>query len=153
MPDCFISYSRHDERFAEFVRATLVAQGVSTFMASTSLKPGAHWSRSIRENLTASSWVLFLASRAACHSAFVQQELGMALAGNKKLIPIVWDIPPSELPGWVSQTQALNIGGATGEEVRDRILEIARRIKADKIEGAIIAGALLAGFVYVITRK
>jgi hypothetical protein len=153
MSDCFISYSRHDERFAEFVRATLVAQGVSTFKASASLKPGEHWSSRIRANLTASSWVLFLASRAACQSAYVQQELGMALAGNKKLIPIVWDIAPSELPGWVSQTQALNLCGATGEQVRDRILEIARRIKAGKVEGRIVGAALLAGFVYAITRK
>jgi len=69
------------------------------FIASVSLKPGDDWGKEIRRNLLKSRCVIFLASMRACESSFVQQELGMALGASKKVIPIVWDIAPSDLPG------------------------------------------------------
>lgn len=94
MPDCFISYSSADERLSRFVEAHLRAQQVNVFIASVSLQPGENWSQVIWNNLKASPWVIFLASRSACGSAYVQQELGAALAGEKKIVPIVWDLAP-----------------------------------------------------------
>src|SRR5215213_336592 len=101
MPDCFISYSSNDQLLANFIHSELTRQNLSVFMASVSLRLGEDWTEAIKANLKASSWVILLASRAACQSAFVLQETGMALATDKRLIPILWDINPSELPGWV----------------------------------------------------
>jgi len=50
-----------------------------------------------RQPAKASSWVVFLASSAACQSPYVQQELEMAIGANKKLVPIIWEISPSAL--------------------------------------------------------
>ena len=75
MPDIFISYSSSDERIAKFVHAHLVAEGVSAFLASVSLRPGDKWTPKIFSNLNAASWVIFLASKKACSSPYVLQEL------------------------------------------------------------------------------
>src|SRR5262249_29183296 len=107
--DVFISFSSRDERLARFVCDHLTASGVAVVLAPASVLPGQPWSDEILNALRGSNWVIFLASRAGCASAWVQQELGAAIGMQKKLVPIVWDMPPSELPGWASRHQAINL--------------------------------------------
>ena len=153
MPDCFISYSSADEDLAYFVHDHLCAQGLDVFMASISLLPGENWTNVIWNNLRASPWVIFLASRAACRSAHAQQELGGALAGEKKIVPIVWEIPPEELPGWLSQYQALDLRGHSWEDLAVQVTGIAVRIRADKAQGTLIAGAFVFGLLWLASKK
>ncbi len=147
MPDCFISYSSKDQELADFIYSELSKQGLTVFMASVSLKPGENWTDSIRNNLKYSSWVILLASRSACQSAYVLQESGMAMITDKKIIPIVWDISPAELPGWIDRNHALDLKNATIEGIQARISNIANRIRQDKAKGALIAGAVIFGLI------
>jgi hypothetical protein len=147
MADVFISYSSSDEQLASFMHKHLTDEGVSVFLASLSMAPGQQWSPEVLNALNAAPWVLFLASRAACASAYVQQEVGVAVAGKKQLIPVVWDLPPSQLPGWTSQYQALNLAGKTTAQVQADITAIAGQVKAKNTTGLLIAGLLLAGLV------
>ena len=101
----------------------------------------------IMDNLRSSTWVLCLASRAACASPWVMQEMGAAVAGNKKLVPIIWDQPPDLLPGWMKQYQAVNLAGRGQEEAMAAIGRIAETIKAEKQKGLVILGLLVAGLV------
>lgn len=153
MSDVFISYSSQDERLARFVASHLQEEGVSVFLAALSLKPGDNWSKEIFKSLGASSWVLFLASRAACRSAYVQQELGVALAGQKNIVPVVWDMDVSELPGWIREKQALILNSVSIDEARRSMSEIARRIKKDKAMALLIAGLLVCGLIYLSTKS
>src|SRR5258708_13437605 len=119
--DVFISYSTKDEGAARFLHQHLTNEGMSVFLASASLQPGQLWSPEVLNALRTSSWVLFLASRAACSSAWVQQELGAALITQKKLVPIVWDMPPSDLPGWVRGYQPLHLRRPSIESPKNQI--------------------------------
>lgn len=153
MPDVFISYSITDEKFAQFLHRHLADEGLDAFLASISLEPGKLWTPQIFSALKNASWVLFLGSRAACVSPYVQQELGAALITEKKLVPIIWDMPPSQLPGWLNQYQAVNLSGTTTiEQVRAKMSEVAERIKADKCKSQLIGGLLLAGLAFLATR-
>lgn len=152
MPDCFISYSSDDERLGRFVGSLLISQGVSVFMVSVSLQPGQNWSQEISRNLRESSWVIFLASRSACRSAYVQQELGGALFSDKRLVPIVWDMSPIELPGWVNQKHALDLRGRTLQDLATEINRIASLIKADNTKGALIAGGVILGLLWLASQ-
>lgn len=145
MPDCFISYSSHDEQLASFIYSELESHEIDVFMAAVSLSPGEDWSPKIRQNLALSSWVIFLASRAGSQSPFVQQELGMALGANKTLVPIVWDMPPEELPGWISEKHAIDLRGAALPDVKSRVAEIADSVKAEKRKGWLILGSVILG--------
>ena len=149
MPDCFISYSSTDQQFASYVRDELQRRNLDVFMASASLVPGSQWAPEILTALRNSSWVILLASRAACQSAFVNQEIGGALVSSKKLVPIIWDMEPSELPGWASRFQALNLRGLDAYQARAQIGKIATRIKQQKTQGLMIGAALFAAFLYL----
>ncbi len=153
MADVFISHSSADRQFAEFLHRHLTGEDLSVFLAPLSVSPGQRWSDEILKSLEASIWVLFLASRAACASPWVQQELGAALAKQKKLVPIVWDMPVSELPGWTSQIQAIDLAGASAEQIKAQITAIAERIKADKAKGLLIGGLLIAGLLTIISKN
>lgn len=152
MPDCFISYSNEDEKFAESVRKELEIHEITTFMASVSISPGQSWPREIMENLKNSKYVILLASQAACLSPFVNQEIGSALYDNKKLVPIVWDMDPSKLPGWAKNVQAIDIRGQTIVELQRQIASIAQHIKQDKNQLLLILGAIALVF-FVCSRE
>lgn len=143
MPDCFISYSNKDDKLADFIYSELNRLGVTSFKASASLLPGQQWSPGILNNLKNSNWVIILASREACKSAFVNQEIGGALLASKKLVPIIWDIVPEELPGWLNSIQALDLRGSTMVDLRKHVANIAHRIKQENAKGMLIVGAVL----------
>jgi len=145
MPDCFISYSSQDRELATFVYGELRRLGVAPFMAEASLQPGQQWSSEILNNLQTSNWVIFLASRTACSSAFINQEIGGALLSSKRLIPIIWDISPNELPGWASQIQPIDLRGSM-LGLPNQVAAIASRINQEKGRDLLLAvGAVLLG--------
>jgi hypothetical protein len=145
MPDCFISYSSQDQELANFVHSELLRLGISSFMASASLLPGQHWSAAVLNNLRSSNWVILLASRVACSSAFVNQEIGAAFLTSKNLVPIVWDMSPTELPGWAKGVQAIDLRGSTILGLQQQVGTIANRIKQERNKGLLILGAIILG--------
>lgn len=128
------------------------AQGLNVFLASISLKPGDRWADKIVQELRGSAWVVFLASRNALASANVQMEIGGAVFGNKKLVPIMWDVQPSDLPPWITQHQGLTLSGATIEDINQRVVQLAAHIKEDKSKGELIAGAVLFGLLALLAK-
>jgi hypothetical protein len=145
MPDVFISYSTKDEELAQFVRNHLESGGLSVFLASISLNPGERWTPKIVEQLRGSEWVCLLASKDALASANVQMEAGAAIFGNKKLVPIMWNVSPDDLPHWISDYQGIIVNGATMENLGLQVAQLASRIKADKTKGLLVLGAVVAG--------
>lgn len=152
MPDVFISYSVQDEKLARFVRDHLLHQKLNVFLASISLDLGQKWTPQIFKALKDSEWVLFLASKRALKSNNVQQELGAALITEKKIVPIMWDIEPSELPVWISQYQGLCLKGQPMENIQAQVASLSAKVKADKIQGMWVAGAMIAGLFYVLSK-
>lgn len=149
--DCFISYTATDTRMAHLIKRRLEQQELSVFMAELSIPVSTKWTREITNALNNSSWVIFLASRKACESPYVQQEVGAAIINGKTLVPVIWDIEPSELPGWSKDFQAIDLRKLY--HLDDTIREIATRIRADKLKGAIITGATLAVIVYLAVQN
>ena len=143
MPDVFISYSAKDEPFAKIVHDHLRINDLNVFMASISLQQGERWTPQIIEALRNSDWVFLLATQNALASPNVQQEIGGAVFGKKRLVPIMWDIQPEQLPTWVSQFQGLALSGATIEDINLRIAQLAAKVKADKNKGQLVVGAVL----------
>jgi hypothetical protein len=147
MPDCFITYASGDEELATWVTQYLKSRGPSVFMARLSLRPGEDWTETIWNNLRASQWIIFLASRQACSSAYVQQEVGGALFGGKTLVPVVWNMDPSELPGWAGCFQALDLRGLSVDGIVQQIERIAVAIHGSKQKGALIVGGIIAALL------
>jgi len=153
MADVFISYSAKDEQLAKFVLSHLVAHSLTVFLASISVAPGARWTPRIIDELQASDWVILLASKNALASPNVQLEVGGAIFGKKKLVPIMWDLQPSELPRWVSDFQGLILTGATMENINLQVAQLAAGIKESKVKGQLIAGAVFAGLLWLLSQN
>lgn len=146
MSKCFISHATRDAAFANFVGQQLVASGVPTFLAPVGIEPGARWSEAIRKELESSAVVFFLASREACKSPSVLMEIGGAWLRGKTIIPITWDMGPSELPSWISETQAVDLRGRKPTDVIPVINQLAKKLERQQL----INGLLLAGFVALL---
>lgn len=158
MPDVFISYSTADAKLGRYARDHLKNQGLEVFMAEMSLLPGQQWAEAIWSNLRASDWVLMLASKKACASPYVQQEFGIALGsvvggGSKTIVPVVWDMDPAKLPGWMSRFQAIDLRANLVDGISKSLDEIAARIHARKQQGAIVVGVLVAGLLLLAASE
>jgi hypothetical protein len=152
MPDVFISYSTQDSKIAQFIYRHLNLENLSTFLAQISLEPGQKWEEEILRKLKESQWVLFLASISACSSPIVHQEMGVALGTGKQIVPIVWDMDPADLPGWLAGYQALDLRKLSLEEANMRISNIAKKIKADVFQGKLIAGAVFFALLFLLAK-
>lgn len=157
VPDVFISFTTADRGLAEYVRNHLRAHGLNVFLAPVSIPPGFHGDQAIWTALKAAPWVLVLASSAACSSAYVLQEfgiaVGVALSVKKAIIPVVWDIDPGKLPGWLNRFQAIDLREDTQRRLGPAIDQLANRVQAKKQQGieekrqqgALVVGAIVAG--------
>jgi TIR domain len=139
--DVFVSYSSQDEEFALRLRDRIEAAGLRAFVAKVSIEPGQRWTEEVFHALEVAPWVLFVATRTSVRSAYVLQELGAAVVTDKVVVPIVLDLPKSELPGWVDRIQALDLSGVALEAVDAALDALAGRIRADLAERARIGAA------------
>lgn len=151
MSKVFISYSTQDEPIAREIFSALNQVGAEPFLASISLQPGVNWTEEIFGNLKEAKWVFFIATKSACASPAVQQELGASLANNKHLIPILIDISPKELPGWVGQHQAVDARTDAGQ-LRATIDAIGKTIRDDKFWSGVILGGLAVALAVYASR-
>lgn len=152
MPDCLVIYSSHDQQLADFVASQLHAQDLEVSMAPLPTAPGDQWSVTVKQNLLSSAWVVFLASVEACKSTYVQQELGKALGASKRVVPVVWDMSPNQLPNWTSQYSVLNLRSISFEDLKNRIKQIALQINQSGPIGLLILGAILFGLFWLESR-
>ena len=128
--DCFISYSSSDSDMAHRLYNLIQALGMTAFLANVSIKPGESGEEAIWSKLRESKYFILLASQKACSSDFVQQEFGGAKFGNLKFIPVVWDMSPSKLPGWMNQTQALDLRNMGHEEAELQLNKMVQNLES-----------------------
>ncbi len=143
MGDCFISHATADKDFVEPFVKMLERNGLEVFMAPFSIEAGTDWSDAVRNALSDSKCILFFASERACASAYVMQEVGGALFGDKRVIPIVWDMPPENLPGFANKMQALDLRADTADTLSQKAVELSRSMRG----GPSLMVALIGGIV------
>lgn len=145
MPNVFISYSTKDQGLADFVFRHLRAENIDVFMAAASLRPGEDWTEAIKSNLRNSKTIITLASKAAMASPFVMLEAGGAMfLEGKQIIPVIWDMEPTELPNWLSRYQALDLRKLPhSEALVAELKQVADKIKRDQLIGLGVLGAIL----------
>ena len=151
MSKVFISYSTQDENTAKQIHAALSQVGAEPFLASISIQPGTNWTDEIFNNLNSAQWVFFIATKSSCSSPAVQQELGVSLGQNKHIIPILIDISPEELPGWMGKYQAIDARKDV-EHLRATIDAIGQRVKYDKFCSGVILGGLAVALFMIASK-
>lgn len=87
--EVFVSHATRDERHVGIVRSQAEALGISVYLAEHDVQPGAVLADKVNEAIRRCHAVIVLITTASLNSAFVQQEIGLARAYGKPLIPMV----------------------------------------------------------------
>lgn len=96
----FISYSTKDLPTVEHVKRALAVPGVNVFIAEYSAEPGAPLAARIDAAIRTCNLFVLLWSRNSKESEWVPQEIGIARACSKQIVPIVMD-KGLNLPGFI----------------------------------------------------
>src|SRR5690348_2020145 len=99
MADVFISYSRTDKDFVRRLHDGLAKHNRDTWVDWEDIPLTAEWLKEIHAGIDAAENFVFVISPESVASAVCREELGHALASNKRLIPIFYRaVPDAEVP-------------------------------------------------------
>lgn len=87
-PQLFISYSHTDVSLVARLRADLIAAGARIWIDHEQLQPGApDWEEAVRAGIQRAAFVLYIASPEARASQYVRDEINLARAKGRRVIP------------------------------------------------------------------
>jgi hypothetical protein len=102
----FVSYSVKDKELAGHIKKCLEEYfGLQIFLAHNDISPATEWEPEIVEKLRTTDLFVILLSKNSLNSVFVNQEIGMALAWKKKIIPVSLDNTTNPF-GFINKIQA-----------------------------------------------
>lgn len=85
----FLSHATADAGQVALVAKQIEALGIDVYLAEHDPQPGTSIARKVEEALKQSSAVVVLITSASVNSAYVQQEVGLARAHGKVIVPII----------------------------------------------------------------
>jgi hypothetical protein len=103
----FLSYSTKDEDFARELESDLRAEGVSSFLASLSIKPGSSWPDEIWQAIRNCRAFVLLATAEAIKSKWCLLEIGAALGLKKAIIAVLRH--SAKLPDVLKTVQSVKV--------------------------------------------
>jgi hypothetical protein len=86
--DVYISYARKDEAWVKQFASALKEAGANVW-SDQELEPGERWQESLEAALRESNTLVVVLSPESVESRWTYAELGAAVAGGKKIIPVI----------------------------------------------------------------
>lgn len=148
----FVSYSTKDISVVNVVKSMLVGSPVELFVAEYSVLPGRTLAPPIIAAIKQSDLFILLWSKNSASSEWMPQEIGIAKAANKRIIPVVLQ-SDLKLPGFISDLKYLDVpkdpqGALTW--LRDNVFAQANeKQKQEAVAWLAIGGAIL----WLLSRK
>src|SRR5215472_16792796 len=114
-PKVFISYSRRDSAaFADELLAGLEIAGFAPFLDRHDIAPGEPWEERLGGLIEQSDTVVFVVSPEAVKSERCEWEIDKTLALSKRLLPVIYKPPDTEIPPKLSKLQFVPFDTAPG---------------------------------------
>jgi hypothetical protein len=102
----FISYSRTDSKFANFLESELQRRGYSLWRDQTDIIAGQNWEKMINRAIEICSHFIIILSPNSINSQEVKRELSVAINLSRPIIPIL--IADCEIPSEISRINYIN---------------------------------------------
>ncbi|OGH04183.1 MAG: hypothetical protein A2W22_02940 [Candidatus Levybacteria bacterium RBG_16_35_11] len=123
----FFSYSIDDKKIVGMLKEYLEFMGFEIFLAHEDLEPCVEWQEEIMKNLNRCDIFISLLTESFKKSDWTDQEIGLAIAADKFIIPLQVDFPPY---GFIGKIQGLKVDtyylrNENGKAVRDHLKDIA----------------------------
>ena len=147
----FISYSTKDMQFVEQVRQMLTSVSINVFVSECSVLPGQSLSSEIISSIKSCDLFVLLWSKNSQSSEWVSQEIGIAKAVEKPIIPLMLE-PGLELPGFIRDIKYLSILDEPEKSLvwlQQHILDHKQNKETINFWGAL----MVIGALYFIFRK
>ncbi len=87
--DVFLSYSAQDKEWVEQFEEALNESGIHAWFDVANIEPGEHWRNHIEKALRESKALIVILSPNTIESPWMFFELGAAVAGEKRIIPVL----------------------------------------------------------------
>lgn len=84
----FISFAKQDHHLVHHLIGLFVEQGITPLVATQRLSPGERLDEKVRRMIKESNCVLVIYTTNAARSRWVEQEIGVAKAFNKYIVPL-----------------------------------------------------------------
>jgi len=120
----FFSYKNTDKIYAGKIKASLERYGIDVFLAHEDIKVSKEWDEEILKALKNCDFVLLLLTKNFQESEYTDQETGIAIGLEKKIIPIKVD--ETDPYGFIDKLQALKLHS---DDIDKSCEEIIRLIK------------------------
>jgi TIR domain-containing protein len=104
--DVFLSYSSASQPWIRKFTDALTAAGISTWFDAHEILPGERWQAQIEKALRQSRVLVMVLTPESIQRPWTFFELGAALAGDKRIVPVLSDdVDPADIPAVVRQFQ------------------------------------------------
>jgi hypothetical protein len=153
LPDIFISYSSKDAVPARALYDQLSRQSLTVFLAEISLEKGQRWTSQIFDTLRHSNWFFLLATPNSLKSDAVLQEVGGAIATQKRLVPIMLGVEPDDMPTWLREFQGIKLDDLDPHSVKQQLDALASEVKIEKQKTLLVGIGLVAALVFLSGSK
>lgn len=130
--------------------------GIELYLAERSPQPGSSLSGKVRSNIARADLVLALLTNHGAGSAWVNQEIGLAVSQGKRIVPVLEKgVTP---PGIIAEMEYVRLDPDRPHDAFERVVTFLAKLKADKefwgtvalVAGSAILGGLAA---YFLTRR
>jgi hypothetical protein len=123
--DFFVSYTRVDEGWAEWIAWHLEDAGYRVLFQAWDMVPGSNWSVKMQDGITHADRTIAVLSKAYLGSVYGRQEWQSATLADpagihRKLVPI--RIEDCDRPGLLGQVVSFDLFGLTPADAQDRLL-------------------------------
>lgn len=147
----FVSYSTHDLSLVNQIKQRLTSSAVSVFVAEYAVAPGQPLSATIINEIKTCDLFILLWSQNAKSSEWVPQEIGVATAAGKTIVPVLLE-KELALPGFLKEQKYLSAYDDPSEALEWLTREVfGRATQAAKSQGLVWFG-LGALFAWLMTR-
>ncbi len=108
----FISYRAADRELARKVSEQVARLGGEALASEWSARQGSTLTLKVDERLRASDLVIAIASKESAQSSWLNSELGVAVALNKKVVVITDGLPAKDLPPTLRSVRTIELRDA-----------------------------------------
>ena len=148
----FVSYSSSDLLTVEELRRLFEQSQIKVFVAEYSVSPGAQLAKEIEAAIAACDLFVLLWSSNSRASEWVGQELGIAKAHGKQVLPVVME-EGLQLPGFIKDLKYLSAHKNPQKALAWLRTNVFEKAKAKDQQQGLVWMGLGAGLLWLLSSK
>lgn len=149
----FISYSAPDRDLVNRIKEAAAPIGLRVYSYDQDLQPGENLPQKLLREIHASDVVLVLLTHTSASSPSVNQEIGVARAAEKMVIPVLETGVDANRFTFLQGIEYETLDRANPEQTLIRLTGRLARLKAKNDTANVIGLALIAGFALWLLNK